>query len=409
MSSRGKSTPAELRALLIAPNRELAEQFRHALAETRAFQILDDLKKYPSRAVLEGRLRQLRPEVVLLDLSQGLDAAGELLQFMTKMRQPVHVIALHETGDPTTVLRALRLGASEFLSAPFEASVQRDAVAGILRLRHSAAEPDAEPGRVVAFSSAKPGSGASTLACHSAFALRQITGQRVLLADLDLAGGTLAFYLRLNHPSGSREALEAGEQLDVTLWAGLTADCRGVDVLVAPREPFEAAVKPGNLRQVLDYARGCYDWILLDLPATFHRLSLQALWEADRAFLVTTSELPSLYLARKAVGLLSQLGLGKDRVEVVVNRMGDGGRMSESDLKKIFGSAVHGCFPYDYASLHRVVTLGEPLDAGCELGKAVGDFAGRLAGAGHAEKRKAGWLWARSPAWGPGLIDGRTC
>ena len=45
----------------------------------------------------------------------------------------------------------------------------------------------------------KPGSGASTLAMQTAYALRRASGKRVLLADFDLMAGSLGFYLKLDH------------------------------------------------------------------------------------------------------------------------------------------------------------------------------------------------------------------
>ena len=68
MSARVQNE-AEITALLIAPNRELAQQFLATLPQTRAFQILADLKSYPPQQTLEIRARQLKPHVVLLDLA----------------------------------------------------------------------------------------------------------------------------------------------------------------------------------------------------------------------------------------------------------------------------------------------------------------------------------------------------
>ena len=61
MSARVQNE-AEIAALLIAPNRELAQQFLATLPQTRAFQILADLKSYPPQQTLEIRARQLKPQ-----------------------------------------------------------------------------------------------------------------------------------------------------------------------------------------------------------------------------------------------------------------------------------------------------------------------------------------------------------
>src|SRR5688572_5995550 len=102
--------------------------------------------------------------------------------------------------------------------------------------------------------------------------------------------------------------------------------------------------------------------------------------EADRAYVVTTPELPSLHLARKAVNLLRQLGLGKDRCFVVVNRSQRGDGIDPAGMEKIFNSPVHAMFPNDAWELNRVVTLGEPLNSGSDLGRAVQGLAAQLCG-----------------------------
>ncbi len=71
---------------------------------------------------------------------------------------------------------------------------------------------DRQPGSLVAFTSAKPGSGASTLAAQTAFALRRTTSQRVLLADFDLMGGIIGFYLKLTNTKSLLDALQIADQ-----------------------------------------------------------------------------------------------------------------------------------------------------------------------------------------------------
>lgn len=399
MDLRADERGTQLTALMISPNRELAEAFARTLPYTRAFQILADLRAYPNRQTLEMRLRQLAPDVVFLDLSADFEKAAELIRCLAAHRPTVHVIGLHTRSDSEIILRSLRLGASEFLAAPFDPAVQRDAVARIRRLRKPETAPAREPGKIIVFSSAKPGSGASMLASQTAFAIRRITGARVLLTDFDLMGGTISFYLKLN-PNGSLlDALAEGSRLDAALWNSLVTQAHGLDILPAPGVPAGGTVEPGRFHEFCEYARLKYDWVVLDLPAVFHQLSLLAFSEADRAFLVTTMELPSLHLARKAVKMLSQLGFGRDRCQMLVNRTGKGDGLRFSDVEKIINCPVHASFPNDYFSLDRMIALGQPLDAGCELGKSIDEFAARLSGAAAGEKRRNGVMVNTRPAF----------
>ena len=103
---------AEIAALLVAPNRDLAQQFLATLPQTRAFQILADLKGYPPPQTLEIRIKQLKPTVVLLDLASDLNAALEVVKAISAMSMSIHVVGLHTHNDSTAILQSLRAGAS---------------------------------------------------------------------------------------------------------------------------------------------------------------------------------------------------------------------------------------------------------------------------------------------------------
>jgi pilus assembly protein CpaE len=229
----------ELTALLIAQKRDMAEQFTRAASQVQAFQILADMKSYPGLQALEMKLRQWRPQVVLLDVASDLERASEIIQFISGLGQEVLVVGLHTDNNSEALLKVLRAGATEFLHAPFEPNSQREAVARLSRLCQPAQEAvSGENGSVVVFTSAKPGSGASTLATQTAFALRRSTGKKVLLADFDLMGGTIGFYLKVDHSYSLVEALQHADHLDPALWNSIVVNSGGVDILAAPLSPF---------------------------------------------------------------------------------------------------------------------------------------------------------------------------
>ena len=246
---------------------------------------------------------------------------------------------------------------------------------------------EAQPGTIVAFSSAKPGSGASTLAAQTAFALRRTTSKRVLLADFDLMGGMIGFYLKLNNTKSLMDALQSAEQLN-TVWPTLVTPSEGVDILAAPETPYAGPLDGARLHAVLEHARMSYDWVIVDLPVVFQRLSLMAISESDRAFLVSTPELPSLHLARKAVNLLDHLGFPKERFQIMMNRMNGRDELAGSDMERLFNCSIDARIPNDYFSLHRAVTLGQPVDRQCDLGKAIEELADRLSGNGGSERKR---------------------
>jgi pilus assembly protein CpaE len=389
----------EITALLVAPDRNLAQEFLATVPQTRAFQILADLKSYPTQANLEMRLRQLKPLVLLLDMASDTAAALELVKTTSALAPPVHVIVLHSRSDSQAILQSLRAGAIEFLSAPFELASQREAIARLRRLVSPEVPRKSQDGVAVAFASSKPGSGASTIATQTAFSLRRLTGKKVLLVDCDLTGGTIGFYLKLSHPYSLVDAMKNVDRLDAGMLNSLTVNYGGVDILPAPAAPCAEPIPADRLRALIEQARQLYDWVVLDLPTVFQRTTLAAISECDCAFFVTTSELPSLHLTRKAVMLVDQLGFPKDRFHILVNRVERHDEIGVEDMEKLFAAKVHTRLPNDYFSLHRVVTLGQPLGAEGDLGKAIEGVAGRLnTMLGEGAKKGAGGLRDLRPA-----------
>ncbi|MBZ2185495.1 MAG: AAA family ATPase [Bryobacter sp.] len=389
MTSPPELIGMDLTAILVCQDRDLASAFTRSVEKSRAFQIMADLKGYPPRQTLEIRLRQVQPDVVLLDLASNLETALEIIQIVSQVAPAAHVIGIHNTNDSDALLRSLRLGASDFLHAPFEESAQIEAAGRLRRLKEPEPAPERELGRVIAFASSKPGSGASTLSAQTAFNLKKLTGARVLLVDLDLMGGTIGFYLKLNHAYSLVEAIEHSHRLNPAIWNSLISHCAGIDILPAPDSPVSVEIGSDRLHAVLHYARTLYDWIVVDLPAIFYRPSLLMITEADSMFLVSTGELPSLHLARKAISMLTQLGLNRNSYKLLVNRVNKRDGIGLADLEKIFASPVDAMFPNDYFSLHRIVTLGQPLGSDCELGKALEQLARKISRGVEEEKKKA--------------------
>ena len=393
MGARGP----QITALMISPDRRIADEFLESLGRGRAFEIIADLRAYPTLATLDTRIRQLRPDVLLLDVATDLEAAGELIKAVASQNPPIHVIGLHTHNDSNAILRSLRYGASEFLFAPFDVSVQEAAISRIQKLLQPSAG-ERESGKIVIFASAKPGSGASTLAMQTAYAIRRASGKRVLLADFDLMTGALGFYLKLDHVYSLVDVIQRADRIDYDLWTTVTADADGIDVLPAPELPFTDSVEQGGLHQVLAHARNTYEWTVVDLPSIFQRLSLLTLAEADRAFIVASSELASLHLARKALKLITQLGLDAQKIQVLINRMDKrNSELNASDLSKLLECAVDTSLPNDSLALQRGLTLGQPLGNDSELGRAVDSLAGKLLGVAPELNKKPIGRFAINP------------
>ena len=380
---------AELTTVLVCPNRELAHAFESAIPDKRALTIVADVKEYPSGQKFDAHLRQARPDVVLLDLSADVETAVELIGVVAALRPKIHVVGLHMSNDAAIIIRSLRAGATEFLCAPFDLESLTTVITRIMRLRDSeenAAAP--ERGKLYAFTGAKAGQGATTIAYNAAFIASELGKRRVLLVDFDLAGGTISFVLRINHPYNVLDAIRHSEKIDKALWSSLVSQRDNVDVLLAPERPEPVSIESHRVADVLEYARANYEVIIADLPAVYDRVAQAALANADRVFLVSNPDLPSLHLTRKCLLHLEQIGLSRDQYSLLVTRMQRRPELTSQDIEKVFGAPLSFVFPEDRNATHRALTAGKPIPPNVELGRALRNFAAANFGEVKKEKKK---------------------
>lgn len=376
MKSNATTQRVRLTALLIAPDKQLSRQFLDRVPEAHAFQIAAEIKTYPNRKTLEIRLEQVRPDVLLIDLASNLEAACDVIREAAACAPGCRIAGLHWTNDSEAILKSLRVGATEFLHAPFGPDSQREAADRIERLLRPSAETKTA-GRVIAFTSAKEGSGATTMTLETAFALKALTHQRILAADLDFSGGTLGFLTEATEKASSAVAIgQAGA--GGADWAELAHECGGVSVLAAPHCPLAEPVEMDRFDAFVESARDTFDWILLDLPPALEPFSLLVLSEADQAFLVATPELPSLHLARKVVTALHQLGFPDTRFRLVLNRIDRRGQTNLADVGKLFPCPVQARIPNDSLALQGALMQRSAARGETELGKAAAALAASL-------------------------------
>lgn len=366
-------------ALLVSADSALTRQFTEAAARRRLFRVASQLDSYPSSQALVQKLRQIRPEVLLLDVATDLQAAAELTAAAVAGVPGLLVVGLHHSNDAQAILTVLRQGATEFLYAPFETANQEAAVTRIQKLLTPVSDADQRRGKVLAFAGAKRGSGVSTVVLETGHALQRAERKRVLLVDFNLYGGILAFLLRLQHHGSSvQDLLDRGSGFSSDDWDRVVTSHGGLDVLPAPLFPAERLPDPSQIVPLLERARRCYDWILLDLPCIFERFSIGCVSESDQCFLVTTPDLANLHLARRAVRMLRQLGFDKDRLEVLVNRMESRSELTPAELRKLFDCDIDKGLPLDREALFLAQLQGRPMGANGALGKAIEGLAVKI-------------------------------
>ncbi len=382
----------ELRTLLVCPNRTLAQRLQTAVGRGSSFEIVEDLPGYPLPSQMEGRLRQSRPAVVVIDLETDLEAALALVGATTTVTPPVFVVGIHSEDDANVIIRSMRAGSTEFLSSPFEQESVHAAVTRLRKLAETQSREGPIRGKTYGFLGVKAGQGVTTVASNVAAALSQNGKRRVLLIDFDAAGGTISFAWRVTHSYSINDAVQHTERLDQSLWSALVANRNGVDILLSADPNDAQPVSADSFASLIEFTRSQYEAVVLDIPGMYTAEARALLPSCDHILVVCNPELPSLHLTRKCIAHLEHGGFSKDQISLILNRLSRRGELGPQDMERVFNFPISRVLPEDESGIHRALTAGKPVADSSDLGKEVANLAKSLMGKAQEEKKKAAGL-----------------
>ena len=325
------------------------------------------------------------PEALLLDLSAIPSELNIAMRQLRYQLPQIRVIALNATPDPQVILAAMRAGASEFLHIPLGETLEP-----ALQRIFSAAEADSMPvhrGKIIGFLSAKGGCGATTIACHVASELQNLTRSNVLLADFDLISGIVGFLMKTPSSYSVLDAIKNLSRLDASLWKALIVDRRpGLSVMPAPAS-FAHRDHPedNRLQQVVQFMRTQHEWTVIDLGRSINPIATAILAELDQLFIVSTLEVVSLHGLKSIMHGLFEYS---EKLQVLLNRTPKMMDISTQELEKILGRSLYAALPNDYMGLYQSYSSGNLLDSGCRLAQQFTQLACKISGVAPVKAKK---------------------
>ncbi|MCC6391178.1 MAG: hypothetical protein IT167_11295 [Bryobacterales bacterium] len=369
----------------------MANDLQHALEGAAGLEAVWMVYDYPDAHGL-SRLREAKPGcVIFLDLadpSQAMRVAAEIDTNYPWAEQ----IAIDAGNGREELLGLMRLGVREVITHPFgPAEVEAALMRARRKLKGGPAASGNGAGEVYAFTPAKPGAGASTLAASTAAAVARLSQKRTLLADFDVKLGITSFLLKLDGQNSVLDALDQSDWMNEELWARLVSERGFLDVLGSSPASYARARPASDFLNLLRFAQTQYPAVLVDLPGSMDEHEVETLAMAKQIFLVCTPDVSGLHMARRKYELAARLGL-TDRLALVLNRSGARRALSIADIERVVQLPVRHALPNDEKAVAEAVRKGEPLRPGCALGEQVEALARRIlqgaAGAESPERRR---------------------
>lgn len=346
------------------------------------------------------QLRQLDPELIFLDLGEDAQIGLKFAQFLVDSAPERRLIGAGPELSPDLLMNAMQAGISEYLPKPVQEDALSAAIDRIARKfgRKVGEEQRREPGEVFAVFGPKGGAGSTTVSVNLAVELHRITRKKTLLIDFDLELGETALLMGVEPRFSFVDLVRNFHRVDAGLLASYIEHHEsGVDLLSAPFHPTKAeVVTGGQIRQILQFLKEHYEYIILDIQRSFTPTTLAALEQADNLFLVSVLDLPSLRNISRCLPLLERIGAGKgkDWLRILVNRYQPNSVISLDEVKRILGLEVFWKLPNEFDAIMESITSGTPivLNDKSSYSREVRALCANMAGIDGKTEKQSGWL-----------------
>ena len=315
--------------------------------------------------------------------------AGDLIILPAPRGRDRYVTSVHGLSD-ATLLTLDRDGLMEALGPDVEAvSASLDqlwdqelAAADAAQVQENwrAAAP------IVAFFSAKGGSGTTTLAINTAAAIADRYPRQVLLVDMSEPFGHAALFADLI-ATGSMAGASKAPAADFTknLRGAIVNHRSGLGVLPATLRPEEVDLLNADLTtRALDVVAPGQRVIVADLGTSLGEASLVVIERAQCLVIVIPPEIAAMTDARRALAVFRDImGVPANRIEVVLNQRAQHAPLDKAAIESVLGRQVSVTVGFD-GSKPEEATLSGSLaiqrDPSSYIARGANDIA-RLIGA----------------------------
>lgn len=295
--------------------------------------------------------RRNRPDVVIAAFDTAQEDAVRVAQQIKAELPRTALVAVAARTDPERIRSAMRAGYIEFVVLPDDAELLRQAVHDAL-FRDA---PDDDAGQVVAVWGAKGGVGATFVSVNLAAELSPV--QRVSVLDMDFTMGDVAAMLDLEPQATMADVFKNLHRLDERLLNGqMTIHPSMLHVLAQPRGLENRPEPRGDaLMKLLTTVARSYQYVVLDCGSRVDEAAITSATVADRLLLITTPDVLAVKNAWRRLQLLERLGIERDRVALVLNRVDrKSPLLSVADIEQNLGRRVDAQLSDDRVAVRAV-------------------------------------------------------
>ena len=202
-----------------------------------------------------------------------------------------------------------------------------------------------------------------------------------MLLDLDLQFGDVSMALDLDTKNSIVDLVQDRGGITIENINGFAVEhSTGMSVLCAPKSPeFADFVSSAHVEKIIDIMRPYYEYIIIDLPASFNETTITACENCEEIYLIYNNEILSLRNARVCYNILEQLHQ-REKIRFILNKV-EKGLVKIEDFEEMFQTKMFATVPADYSaaltSINKgmAVTVAQPKS---EISKGISEITDKI-------------------------------
>lgn len=346
--------------LIISEENSLIELLKSYADESENFSYLSAASDF-SKAY--DAVKELKQVLLIVDISGYQEQALNFVSKVTSDCPRCRVITLFDKPDTDIVIRALRVGASDFVSMPVIKSEFMNSLEKIYN-DLSNNNPQKSKCQVITVYSNKGGVGKTSIAVNLSYELAKITKENVALIDLNFQLGDVATFLDLKPSFNISYMLKNLDKINGDFLLSTLEKYKDTSLYVLADPPYikhTEKISSKDVTKLFDILKETFSYVVVDTSGGFEKNALTAIENSDLVLLGAIVNLPALRNCQRCIEYFEKLGIEKDKIQVVVNRFLENDEISSDDVKEVLGRELYWKIPNNYFTMMSAINKGVPV------------------------------------------------
>jgi len=317
--------------------------------------------------------------LVILDISEdfaGLDEIAGKLKLVTSK-----IIITSVNYSTNTIIKALRLGAKEFLPKPV---LREDLVRVLSMLASISPENEVSQSKIITVYSNKGGIGKTTIAVNLAAELAKVTKDKVALVDLNLQLGDISTFLNLNPPFDVNYVIRRLIDKEENILIKGFEKYKDLSLYVLSDPSYieqSESITTQQITTLFSALKKVFPYIVVDMSSSIDSISLKILDSSDWIMFTTIVNIPAIRNAQRCLNLFRSRKYPSNKVKIVINRYMENDEIKIEDIENTLGESVYWKIPNNYFTIMEAINKGvsiSEVNAESNIGNSFRDFAAKV-------------------------------